>query len=547
MAWSVNEIVLPNIPGSRCAGSMVTATGLEGSGIRGQVRVLADGTQLRPDLVFIDDPQTDESAHSAFQTDDRLKLLGGAVLEMGPPGVPLAALMAVTVIENGDVGDTVLKDPRWNGIRSPMLVKFPVHMSATPADIPHADHWDRYADLLRSGRTDDATEFYAAHRCLPECEGILDRPRPCLPCPIRADCMDADAMVSWQQRKYPADLSPVQHAMDRHIRNPILFAAEMQQQPISAQMAGARITPAQVIQRVSGLPMCHVPADATVITAGVDVHDELLYWVVCAWEDDFTGQVIQYGTLPEQPVRWFLQASPPRPLSREFPGQDKDGVIQSGLERLCGVMLKHEFEKHAGGSVASMSIEQMLVDSGYKPTLVYNVRRKLASPIMQASKGMALRATNKPIASFQRKRGWKFGDDWYVPSVRGTREYPHVCIDTNAWKSFVHRALSVAPGTRGALTLYGTPVTAGDHEAFAEQVAASEYFTEVFAHGRVVNEYKQMPHRPDNHWWDCLVLCAVGASMRGCKPPVQAKAAQRSSGGPAKRQVKSLAEMAGAT
>jgi hypothetical protein len=236
-------------------------------------------------------------------------------------------------------------------------------------------------------------------------------------------------------------------------------------------------------------------------------------------------------------------------MAAEFPGEDKDGVIQSGLERLCGVMLKHEFEKHVEGAVTAMSINNLLVDSGYKPTLVYNVRRKLASPIVQASKGMALRATNKPVAAYQRKPGWRFGDDWYVPSVRGTREYPHVCVDTNAWKSRVHRALSVAPGTRGALTLYGTPATAAEHESFAEQVAASEYFTEVFAHGRVVNEYKIMPDRPDNHWWDCLVLCAVGASMPAggsCKPPTEPRPSAGTAGGLARRRMQAISKMAGA-
>lgn len=541
MVWNSDEIVMPDIPGSRCAQSMVTATGLDGAGIRGQVKVLADGTQLRPDLVLLDDPQTDEVAKSEFQTAERMLLLGGAVLEMGPPGVPLAGLMAVTVIREGDVADTILKQPQWNGTRAPMMVKFPLHIAATPADVPHQEWWVTYAELLSEGRVADATALYAEHRCLPECEPVLDRARPCHACPIRDTCMDADAIISWVHRKYPSDLSAIQHAMDRHIRNPALFAAEMQQSPLSERLAGARVTPAQMVQRVSGAGVGQVPASATIITCGIDVHDEILYWCVCAWEPDFTGQVIQYGTFPEQPTRWFRQSSPTRLMSREFPGQDKDGVIQAGLERLCGVMLHHEFQ---GGGGAAMAIEAMLVDSGYKPTLVYNVRKKLASPIMQASRGLPLRATNKPIAAFQRKPGWKFGDNWYVPSVRGTREYPHVCIDTNYWKTFVHRSLAVAPGTRGALTLYGTPATMGDHEQFADHVAGAEFFNEVFANGRIVCEYKVMPGKPDNHWFDCLVLATVAASMRGCKSATNtAGDSPRVMG--LKRHLRSASEMAG--
>ncbi|MFI5380652.1 MAG: terminase gpA endonuclease subunit [Tepidisphaerales bacterium] len=517
MRWNADEIVFADVPGSPAAGSIVTASGFDGAGIRGQVRAMPDGTQLRPDLVLIDDPQSDEVARSEFQTAQRIELMAGAVLEMGPPGHPLASLTALTVIREGDVADSMLKDIRWNGIRAPMLVKFPLHCAKTPPDVPHQNWWTQYSTLLLAADTEKATALYAAHQPLPECKGILDKPRPCATCRIATECMDNGAVVSWQHRKYPADLSPIQHAMDRHIRNPALFAAEMQQAPLSNKLSGNKVTPAQMIQRVSGLPIGQVPGVATLLTASIDVHDEVLYFVVCAWEPDFTGQVIWYSTFPEQPARFFRQADPPRPLSAVFPGQSKDGVIQAGLERLVGVLLKHEFLKHAGGTTSTMQIENLLIDSGYKPTLVYNVRRKLGSPIIHASRGLPLRATNKPISGYVKKPGWRIGTDWYVPNVQGTREYPHVCIDTNAWKTFLHRALSVAPGTRGALTLYGTPQTMADHEQFAEHVCASEFFTEVFAMGRTVCEYKVMPGRPDNHWLDCLVMAAVGASMRGCR------------------------------
>ncbi len=536
MTWNSDEIVFPDIPGSACAGAIITSSGLDGAGIRGQVRVMPDGTQLRPDLVFIDDPQTDESAKSEFQTADRASLLSGAVLQMGPPGVPLAALMACTVIREGDVADKTLNDPEWNGIRVPMLIKFPLHMSSTPENIPHSDHWDRYGSLLLAGRKVEATAFYAAHRALPECLHILDQPRPCAECPIRGECMDAEAMVSWQHRKFPNDLSPIQHAMDQHIKTPDLFAAEMQQRPISSSIGGVKITPVELARRGSGLKMGVAPTASSFITAGVDVHDLILYWTCAAWESDFTGQILQYGTYPEQSSRWFRQASPPRTLAHEFPGLSKDALIQAGLNRLMEVMLKMEYERAGGGA---MPIDLIFVDEGYKPGIVNNVRRMIASPVMKASRGLPLRATNKPISAYNKKPGWKFGDNWYIPSITGTREYPHVCIDTNYWKTFLHRSLATAPGTRGALMLFGNEATKGDHEMYAEHVAGSEYFNEVFANGRIVCEYKVMPGKPDNHWFDTTVMCTVAASMMGCKPPEIRSGAERK----AKPVLRNLAQM----
>jgi hypothetical protein len=43
----------------------------------------------------------------------------------------------------------------------------------------------------------------------------------------------------------------------------------------------------------------------------------------------------------------------------------------------------------------------------------------------------------------------------------------------------------------------------------------AEYRVKSMAQGRTVDEWKLRATRPDNHWLDCLVGCAVGASMQG--------------------------------
>ena len=67
-------------------------------------------------------------------------------------------------------------------------------------------------------------------------------------------------------------------------------------------------------------------------------------------------------------------------------------------------------------------------------------------------------------------------------------------------------------GDRGCLSLYGNqPET---HRMFAEQITA-EYCIKTEGRGRTVDEWKARPGQPDNHWLDCLVGCAVAASMQG--------------------------------
>ena len=47
----------------------------------------------------------------------------------------------------------------------------------------------------------------------------------------------------------------------------------------------------------------------------------------------------------------------------------------------------------------------------------------------------------------------------------------------------------------------------------------TETWTATEGHGRVVHEWRLKPSKPGNHWLDCLVGCAVAASMCGVKLP----------------------------
>ena len=162
-------------------------------------------------------------------------------------------------------------------------------------------------------------------------------------------------------------------------------------------------------------------------------------------------------------------------------------------------------------------IDQLLIDSGYLPGVISNVCHQL--PGGMPSKGVGIKAGNRPMSTYRRKPGERHGHHWYVPNVSRTSEFRHVQIDTNYWKSFLHSRLAMAPGDRGSLTLFGD--NAGAHRLIADHVAGAEAWVRTEGHGRVVQEWKLRPSRPDNHWLDCLVGCAVAASMVGVKLGVE--------------------------
>jgi len=246
-----------------------------------------------------------------------------------------------------------------------------------------------------------------------------------------------------------------------------------------------------------------------------------LFYCVCAWEEDFTGHVIDYGTFPDQKRLYFTLRDATRTLSTTFKGAGREGSIQAGLDKLAADLLGRQWTRTDG---AALRMDRLLIDSGYLPGVGNAVVVKLGAALM-LSKGMGLRAGNKPMITYQRRPGEVHGHNWYIPNVSKSSEFRHVAFDANFWKSFVHARLATAPGDRGSLTLFGSAPEY--HRLFAEHVADSEFYTVTEGHGRTVQEWRIKPQRPDNHWFDCLVGCAVAASMVGTKAAGQGDHAMR--------------------
>jgi hypothetical protein len=449
-----------------------------------------DGSIIRPSLVLLDDPQTRDSARSVDQTHKRLELLNGDVLGMAGPGEQISALMTCTKMYEGDLADTVLdrdEYPEWDSECTRLVYSFPTNDKA----------WEEYFEVRRSDGKAPATEFYRRNQA----------------------AMDADAQIAWQAR-YDAksgEISAIQHAMNlRKKVGPEAFAAEYQNEPSLQQTSDQVLTADQVMEKTSGFKRGEIPPACTKLTMFIDIHKEVLFYAVCAWEETFTGYIIDYGTMPDQRRLAFTLADATRTLGNAFPRAGTDGAIHAGLEQLVSAYLNRDWSR--GGSL--MRIERLLVDMGYKPGIVADVKQKAGGAVMMLAKGVGLRASRKPIAEYARRPGETIGHYWYIPNVRKTGQFQHVLVDVNYWKRFVHEGFLTAAGDRGCISLFGSD--GRHHELIAEHIARSEKWVEVIGPGGVVREWSPWPTRPDNHWFDCMVGCAAAASMVGVKPAGEA-------------------------
>ena len=489
IGWVANEIVLPTIPSSLASGAIIKVGGITGR-IRGMKYKRADGHTVRPSLVVLDDPQTDESARSLSQCATRERILAGAVLGLAGPGKKISGIMPCTVIRPGDMADSILdreKHPEWNGERTKMLYSFPVNQKL----------WSRYAEIRAESLKMDkgitaATEFYGQNRV----------------------AMDEGAAVAWPERFNHDELSAIQHAMNLRLQDEAAFQAEYQNEPLPEKGVEDEglLSADEVASKLNGLKPGEVPIGCSHLTMFIDVQGKLLFYAVVGWEEDFTGYVIDYGSYPDQKRAYFSLRDAQRTLQSAAKGAGLEGSIYAGLEALTNQHLGREWVRDDG---ARLRIGLCLIDAnwGTSTDVVYQFcRQSQHAAVLLPSHGRFVGASSIPFSEYKRRRGDRVGHNWRIPNVQGRRAIRHVVFDSNYWKSFVHARLGVPMGDKGCLSLYGRNPDA--HRLLAEHLT-SEYRVKTEGRGRVVDEWKLRPEALENHWLDCIVGCAVAASVQG--------------------------------
>lgn len=490
MEFTGTDISLPDIPGSPSAQGRVKVAGITGR-IRGMNYKRADGKNVRPDLVILDDPQTDESAKSVSQCATREAIISGAVLGLAGPGRKIAGIMPCTVVRAGDMADRLLDPtlaPEWQGERCKMVYRFPVNDAL----------WKRYAEIrersLRdNGDISDATAFYVANRA----------------------AMDEGAAVAWPERFNPDEASALQHAMNLKLRDEVAFWAEYQNEPLPTNAGVAdELTADEIAGKFNRRPRGLATIGVQHVVGFVDVQERLLYWAVVGFEPDFTGFVLDYGSFPDQGRQYFTYADARETLGRVLAVDGVEAQIYAGLERLTNNLCEREFEREDG---AKLKVEQLVVDANYQTDTIYSFcAGSKHSAVVVPSHGKYVGARSAAFNDYKKRPGDRVGHNWRMPNVQGRRAVRYALFDTNYWKSFLHSRLKVGLGGRGSLSFFGDNAAA--HRMIADHITA-EYRTRTAGRGREVDEWSMRPGRPDNHLLDCLVGAHVAASMRGVELP----------------------------
>ena len=206
-----------------------------------------------------------------------------------------------------------------------------------------------------------------------------------------------------------------------------------------------------------------VPDWAKMLTAGVDVQENCLYWTIRAWGDFLTSQNISHG----------------------------QAFSFTELERIMNL----EYRTEDG---SPMVISLALIDSGYNADSVYDFcveNSEWALP----SKG----SSNPMLSHYKMSTINKAGSKAYGMNL--------VLIDTGKYKDMIAGRMRKPSGS-GSLMVY-----AGCDREYAEQVTSEHKVNVRTNNGKVKQVWVQKTTHADNHYLDCEVYAMAAADLMGVR------------------------------
>ena len=289
-----DRIVFPNVPGARCAGSLLRFTSISSGGIRGANHTIPGVGSFRVRCVMLDDVQNDATAKSAVEVEAIISTIqksirGLAGRRKDGSRESLTVLSAITQNQPGDVAERMITDlPEFGTVIIPFVKHFPDSFDAWRDYRANREEvLRRHSDDIQGARR-LITDFYNAHKDEIARNVVVDDPR---------------LRENWQ-----ADA--VQYAVDYWAASEASFWCEFQNDARrAASETGSGLSAIDVARKIrvnakgERLRRCWIPNGADILTAHIDAGEHFLNYEVVAYSRDLElVHTVDFGVFPEQPL-----------------------------------------------------------------------------------------------------------------------------------------------------------------------------------------------------------------------------------------------------
>jgi len=493
LEWSDDQCVFPDVVGSQASGTVLTFRGIEAA-----IRGMLDDYGHRPDLVIVDDVDTEDSAKSQTLTTNLVTTIDNSISALGGPGEPIAIIYPCTILAYGCCADIYTdpnRKPSWEGVR----------YKAMPAQPANMDMWEHYFDLRRkdqqppdpdrTGRT--AHQYYLDHRPSMDVGAVVTNP------------------YAYDTTELPdgtlAEASSLQNLMniicDKGWDH---FNAEFQGHPPQETVPITDIPTVERIRtRTSGVKRGYVPAGADYVVAAIDVHKYHLDWCVMA-RCGVTLHVVDYG---EHRIARDRDAD--RSMSKD---QSQAVTAETIYDSLCELAEQFAEDWPVVDAEELMPLSVALVDANYNADAVHKFCRQQPTSLYRPCIGEGSKKSQARYRQPGKGSKSKYVGNHYYAAVHPTYRHPMYHIDDDYFKRMVHSGLSVDPSAPNSIMLWGDAAMSVRHHDWATQITA-EVWTEQWVQGKGNVAYWDEIRR-DNHALDAAKMCLAAAVIKHKLPLV---------------------------
>lgn len=549
-----DRIVFPNVPGSRCAGSLLRFTSISSGGIRGANHTIPGVGSFRVRAVMLDDVQNDTTAKSVVEVDAILSTIqksirGLAGRKKDGSRESLTVLSAITQNQPGDVAERIIDElPEFGTIIIPFVKRLPDNFE------PWKAYRDARAAALRKYEIGEARrvicEYYKAHA--KELGGSIE-------------VDDERLFESWQ-------VDAKHYAVDYWAASEPSFWCEFQNDARrAASESSGGLTAVEVMRKDRknghGAPLkrCWIPKDADVLTAHIDAGEHYLNYEVVAYSKDFTTtHVVDFGIWPEQPDGKASKKKYAVDLQDYYERGDKfDRLRDATLDLLIKIFNQQyfddegnptevddatQFEQHAHARgrtskrFARLALCGVDCSDGEMELAIWSAiddfhridggrwyGRAIPAYGVESSARLLRYYDLKP-GEWRRQKKTGAGFDW-IENAQGRKSvargfanvYASLTYDANTAKTRRDAAWKLPADREGAATIFDVLDAPEEVEMFAQHQTAEE-FTTTRKSGLEYRRWKmKKPRVSDNEFLDTDAGCRALAEYVGCSEFIDEK------------------------
>lgn len=505
--YEVGTIRFPVIEGEPSSGRFIEVRPLTNlKGLNHKVKAGPDaGKVFRPTLVIFDDPQTHDQAKSTTEVASIVSKIKRDALKGGSQSRRVAAIMAITPVCQGDVAFHFEKmEHSWQIVKYKMIEKFPD---------AHEKWMTEYSRIYLSY---DRTVRGDRIRAMMEAKKYVED---------NYEELHAGAEPSWEwaygwDEDPQTEISAVQHAYNIILDDGMEdFEYECQcntEYGMYDEGETMHASPQTIMSKVNHFERRRVPQATVKVVTHIDVNKDYLTYLTVASGDPFHPYIVDYGTHPQQPGI-ISKRNVGRSLRTVYPGiDDYREVLYLAVKDLLQTLAHKPYPREDGIDVYASAIG---VDLKYEEDFIIRACKDSAlNALIVPTWGVFV----SPDEELIHERSWPEGSVVYhncVEKPNRNRTVAYLNLDTNYFKTEVHKAFNQTLGLRGSLSMF-KPERIDQHKVIADQ--CNEEYPER-SPGKKTNRtriiWKEKRHQADNEFFDNIANCfalltKVGISIK---------------------------------